>query len=314
MMKIRHLIIFMTILLFSSCDFALFDKVLNLNENPFISPEEISATDGDAEINLLIVSDAHFNREYRDSGVEREDGNFFNFIKQNKSNIDDIDAILFLGDMLDDAVKMDIETLKLFIDEIEEALLGKEIIYAIGNHDINKGMSVKQWEKEFGQDQMDSYRIGDTVIYKLNSAYRLFGHDQLKALADAVKINNAKYNLFISHIPLGSKGADQSVFEFTIGNINERNAMLKIAAESNGAFTLSAHHHKGNVLNEWAENHKEYIFPAFHKRDLMNLESEGMYHLLTLEQRTGEITIRSYLIHNTSPDLNSPDKIIKFTI
>ena len=33
MMKIRHLIIFMTILLFSSCDFALFDKVLNLNEN-----------------------------------------------------------------------------------------------------------------------------------------------------------------------------------------------------------------------------------------------------------------------------------------
>ena len=311
MKKIRHLIIFMTILLFSSCDFALFDKVLNLNENPFIRPEEISANDGDDEINLLIVSDAHFNREYRDSGVEREDGNFFYFIGQNESNID---AILFLGDMLDDAVKMDIETLNLFIEEIEEALSGKEIIYAIGNHDINKGMSVKQWEKEFGQSQMDSYRIGDTVIYKLNSAYRLFGHDQIKALSDAVKINNAKYNLFISHIPLGSKGADQSVFEFTIGNINERNAMLKIAAESNGAFTLSAHHHKGNVLNEWAENHKEYIFPAFHKRDLMNLESEGMYHLLTLDQRTGEITIRSYLIHNTSPDLNSPDKIIKFTI
>lgn len=311
MKKIRHLIIFMTILLFSSCDFALFDKVLNLNENPFIRPEEISANDGDDKINLLIVSDAHFNREYRDSGVEREDGNFFYFIGQNESNID---AILFLGDMLDDAVKMDIETLKLFIDEIEEALPGKEIIYAIGNHDINKGMSVKQWEKEFGQSQMDSYRIEDTVIYKLNSAYRLFGHDQLKALADAVKINNAKYNLFISHIPLGSKGADQSVFEFTIGNINERNAMLKIAAESNGAFTLSAHHHKGNVLNEWAKNHKEYIFPAFHKRDLMNLESEGMYHLLTLDQITGEITIRSYLIHNTSPDLNSPDKIIKFTI
>lgn len=311
MKKIRHLIIFMTILLFSSCDFALFDKVLNLNENPFIRPEEISANDGDDKINLLIVSDAHFNREYRDSGVEREDGNFFYFIGQNESNID---AILFLGDMLDDAVKMDIETLNIFIDEIEEALSGKEIIYAIGNHDINKGMSVKQWEKEFGQSQMDSYRIEDTVIYKLNSAYRLFGHDQLKALADAVKINNAKYNLFISHIPLGSKGADQSVFEFTIGNINERNAMLKIAAESNGAFTLSAHHHKGNVLNEWAENHKEYIFPAFHKRDLMNLESEGMYHLLTLDQRTGEITIRSYLIHNTSHDLNSPDEIIKFTI
>lgn len=310
MKKIRHLIILMTILLFSSCDFALFDKVLNLNENQFISPEEISEN-GDAEINLLIVSDAHFNREYRDSGVEREDGNFFNFIEQNEI---DIDAILFLGDMLDDAVKMDIKTLKLFITKIEEALPNKEIIYAIGNHDINKGMSVKQWEKEFDQNQMDSYRIGDTVIYKLNSAYRLFGHDQLKALSDAVKINNAKYNLFISHIPLGSKGADQSVFEFTIGNINERNAMLKIAAESNGAFTLSAHHHKGNVLNEWAENHKEYIFPAFHKRDLMNLESEGMYHLLTLDQRTGEITIRSYLIHNTSPDLNSPDKIIKFTI
>ena len=311
MKKIRHLIIFMTILLFSSCDFALFDKVLNLNENPFISPVEIPEKDGADEINLLIVSDAHFNREYRDSGVEREDGNFFNFIEHNESKID---AILFLGDMLDDAVKMDIETLNIFIDEIEKALPGKEIIYAIGNHDINKGMSVKQWEKEFGQSQMDSYRIGDTVIYKLNSAYRLFGHDQLKALSDAVKINNAKYNLFISHIPLGSKGADQSVFEFTIGNINERNAMLKIAAESNGAFTLSAHHHKGNVLNEWAENHKEYIFPAFHKRDLMNLESEGMYHLLTLDQRTGEITIRSYLIHNTSPDLNSPDKIIKFTI
>lgn len=309
MKKIRHLIILMTILLFSSCDFALFDKVLNLNENPFISPEEIPGKDVDAEINLLIVSDAHFNREYRDSGVEREDGNFFYFIKQYK-----IDAILFLGDMLDDAVKMDIETLKLFIAKIEKALPDKEIIYAIGNHDINKGMSVKQWEKEFGQNQMDSYRIGDTVIYKLNSAYRLFGHDQLKALSDAVKINNAKYNLFISHIPLGSKGADQSVFEFTIGNINERNAMLKIAAESNGAFTLSAHHHKGNVLNEWAENHKEYIFPAFHKRDLMDLESEGMYHLLTLDQSTGEITIRSYLIHNTSPDLNSPDKIIKFTI
>lgn len=311
MKKIRHLIILMTILLFSSCDFALFDKVLNLNENPFISPVEIPEKDGADEINLLIVSDAHFNREYRDSGVEREDGNFFNFIEHNESKID---AILFLGDMLDDAVKMDIETLNIFIDEIEKALPGKEIIYAIGNHDINKGMSVKQWEKEFGQDQMDSYRIGDTVIYKLNSAYRLFGHDQLKALADAVKINNARYNLFISHIPLGSKGADQSVFEFTIGNINERNAMLKIAAESNGAFTLSAHHHKGNVLNEWAENHKEYIFPAFHKRDLMNLESEGMYHLLTLDQITGEITIRSYLIHNTSHDLNSPDKIIKFTI
>lgn len=311
MKKIRHLIILMTILLFSSCDFALFDKVLNLNENPFISPVEIPEKDGADEINLLIVSDAHFNREYRDSGVEREDGNFFNFIEHNESKID---AILFLGDMLDDAVKMDIETLKFFIAKIKDALLGKEIIYAIGNHDINKGMSVKQWEKEFGQSQMDSYRIGDTVIYKLNSAYRLFGHDQLKALSDAVKINNARYNLFISHIPLGSKGADQSVFEFTIGNINERNAMLKIAAESNGAFTLSAHHHKGNVLNEWAENHKEYIFPAFHKRDLMNLESEGMYHLLTLDQRTGEITIRSYLIHNTSHDLNSPDKIIKFTI
>ena len=125
MKKIRHLIIFMTILLFSSCDFALFDKVLNLNKNPFISPEEISEKDGDDEINLLIISDAHFNREYRDSGVEREDGNFFNFIEQNES---DIDAILFLGDMLDDAVKMDIKTLKLFITKIEEALPNKEII------------------------------------------------------------------------------------------------------------------------------------------------------------------------------------------
>ena len=144
--------------------------------------------------------------------------------------------------------------------------------------------------------------------------YRLVPSDQIEALREAMKENDAKYSLIITHVPLGSKGLDQSLFEFTIADINERNAILKVIDENGSALTLSGHHHKGGVLNSWSGSHKEYIFSAFHKRDLMGLESPGLYYLVSLDQDSGMVTVKGFLIDNINPDIANPDLRLSFFI
>ena len=303
--------VFLSIIL-SSCDIALFDEKLSLDENPFINPMVLKTEkDGDDTLNFLVMTDAHINREYRDSNVWRNNENLFLFLENNK----DIDAILMLGDMIDDAVDMDYEGMHEFLSDINGIRRYETpIIYTLGNHDANKGSSVKTWENEFGTKAMESYRIADTMIYKLNSSFRLFGHDQIAALREAMKENDAKYSFIITHVPLGSKGLDQSLFEFTIADINERNAILKVIDENGSALTLSGHHHKGGVLNSWSGSHKEYIFSAFHKRDLMGLESPGLYYLVSLDQDSGMVTVKGFLIDNINPDIANPDLQLSFFI
>lgn len=217
--------------------------------------------------------------------------------------------------MIDDAVDIDYESMHSFLSLMKERLDdGTPIIYTLGNHDANKGSSVEAWEKEFGQGSMEAYRISDTMIYKLNSSFRIFGHDQLRALEDAMRNNRAGYNIILTHVPLGAKGLDQSLFEFTIADIDERNALLKIIDENGSTLTFSGHHHKGAVLNSWSERHKEYIFSAFHKRDLFGLESEGYYFLVRLNQQNGDVSIQGFQIDNTNPEIDNPDIEVNFRI
>ena len=184
----RLILLAATALIIVSCDIALFDEKLSLDDNPFISPIVIeSGKDGNDTLDFIVISDAHLNRELRDSNIWRNTDNFLIFIEES-----DVDAVLLLGDMIDDAVDIDYESMHSFLSLMKERLDdGTPIIYTLGNHDANKGSSVEAWEKEFGQGSMEAYRISDTMIYKLNSSFRIFGHDQLKALEDAMRNNRA---------------------------------------------------------------------------------------------------------------------------
>lgn len=300
----RLILLAATALIIVSCDIALFDEKLSLDDNPFIFPIVIeSGKEGDDTLDFIVISDAHLNRELRDSNIWRNTDNFLLFIEES-----DVDAVLLLGDMIDDAVDIDYESMHSFLSLMKERLDdGTPIIYTLGNHDANKGSSVEAWEKEFGQGSMEAYRISDTMIYKLNSSFRIFGHDQLKALEDAMRNNRAGYNIILTHVPLGAKGLDQSLFEFTIADIDERNALLKIIDENGSTLTFSGHHHKGAVLNSWSDRHKEHIFSAFHKRDLFGLESEGYYFLVRLNQQNGDVSILGFQIDNANPEIDNPD-------
>lgn len=315
----RKILLLLLITMLISCDIAIFDEKLSLNgENPFLNPTEITRdADEDDTLSFIVLTDAHLNREYRDSGIHRNEDNLFYFLDQNK---DDIDAILLLGDMIDDGVEMDYERMHVFLDDLRSHTRKDiQIIYALGNHEPNKGSTEEDWEKEFDISSMEAFIIEDTMIYKLNSAYRIFGSDQINALKYAMRENSEKYgtryNFVITHVPLGAKGLNQSLFEFTIADADERNAMLKTIAEGGSTFTLSGHHHKGEVLNSWSAHHKEYIFPAFHGREAIgDLESEGWYHLVTLDQGTGEVMIKAYQIDSDNPSPDDPERKITFSI
>ena len=178
-MRKMYLLLLITMLI--SCDIAIFDEKLSLNgENPFLNPMEITRdADEDDTLSFIVLTDAHLNREYRDSGIHRNEDNLFYFLDQNK---DDIDAILLLGDMIDDGVEMDYERMHVFLDDLRSHTREDiQIIYALGNHEPNKGSTEEDWEKEFDISSMEAFIIEDTMIYKLNSAYRIFGSDQINA-------------------------------------------------------------------------------------------------------------------------------------
>ena len=225
----RKILLLLLITMLISCDIAIFDEKLSLNgENPFLNPTEITRdADEDDTLSFIVLTDAHLNREYRDSGIHRNEDNLFYFLDQNK---DDIDAILLLGDMIDDGVEMDYERMHVFLDDLRSHTRKDiQIIYALGNHEPNKGSTEEDWEKEFDISSMEAFIIEDTMIYKLNSAYRIFGSDQINALKYAMRENSEKYgtryNFVITHVPLGAKGLNQRQVVWTHA---VRNAIMPV--------------------------------------------------------------------------------------
>lgn len=298
-------------LLLFSCDFSYFEDRLSLSENPFTEPKEISEAVSDEKLCCLVLTDAHYNRELRDNGITRNEENLFKFLDGYKN----LDAVFFLGDMIDDAKESDYERLKEFINDLKEHINKEEvkIISAPGNHDYNKGSNKDEWNREFegyvfDSTNMGAYEIGDVMIYKLDSAYRMLGRDQLDALAEAVEKNSAKYNLIISHVPISLKGFDQGLFEFVLTDVNEKGKLLKILKDERAIY-LSGHHHKGDVLNKYSPSFYEYVFPAFHKKDdALNLESKGYYHIIELNKEDGILDIYSFLIDNENASITTADK------
>ena len=124
--------------------------------------------------------------------------------------------------------------------------------------------------------------------------------DQLDHLATALESTDATYKLILSHVPINLDHADQGLFQFVLADNNERGRLIRMFSSENALY-LAGHHHKGDVLSSFSESFHEYVFPAFHRKDLLwGLESRGYYHILTLNEDTGEVVIKSYQIQDES--------------
>lgn len=295
-------LILLSLVMLCSCDFAFYSDYLSMDTNTFLNEIDIQEEGGDNMLRFLVLSDAHYNRELRDDGIIRNEDNLFAYLDKDK----DIDAVFFLGDMIDDAVSEDYIALEGFIGRLKAHLPETaEIISAPGNHDYNKGSDSAQWTEVFKDLVFDSgntgaYRISDTVIYKLDSAYRLLGRDQLDHLETALESTDATYKLILSHVPINLDHADQGLFQFVLADNNERGRLIRMFSSENALY-LAGHHHKGGVLSSFSESFHEYVFPAFHRKDLLwGLESRGYYHILELNEDTGEVVIKSYQIQDES--------------
>ncbi len=290
-----------------SCEIQFYDR-LQLEENPFSDPLDIERVTVGDSLRFLVLSDAHLNRELRDSGVHRNDENMLSFLSKHK---DEIDAVLLLGDMMDEGSEEDAEVFRALLDRIK-AVKDFPLISIAGNHDYNS-IDKEDYEKILeGYDKCPStigaYRISDTAIYKIDSAKRILGRDQLKYLEEAIEKSDAKYSIVLSHVPMSLSGAIQSHFQFVLSDVNERNELISILHDKRALY-FAAHHHIGDVLNSYSESFKEYVFPAYHKKDLLwGLESEGYYHIAELNEKTGRLRILSFQIDNTDPDISAPDK------
>lgn len=299
-----------------SCDFAFYSDYLGMDTNPFIDEIDLregEVADDDHMLRFLVLTDAHYNREMRDDGIIRNEEYLFTYLDADK----DIDAVFFLGDMIDDAVPEDYEALAGFMGRLRTHIGDDvEIISVPGNHDYNKGSDSAEWTEAFKDLVFDSggtgaYRISDTVIYKLDSAYRLLGRDQLDYLEAAQESTDATYKLLLSHVPINLDHADQGLFQFVLADNNERGRLMRMFSNESALY-LAGHHHKGDVLSSFSDSFHSYVFPAFHRKDLLwGLESRGYYHILTLNEDTGEVVVKSYQIQDESFE---PEKTISFTL
>lgn len=289
----RRLLLLLALLpLLASCDFAFHWDVIELDENPFDPPQEIASGKGPSDrLSFAVISDVHLNKELSEEGVYRNDSVFLSFLET-----EDPDAVFILGDLVEDGIERDYREAGLFLDKVRSAA-GCPVIYTLGNHDIG-GSDLATWSAEFGLSATEAFTIADTVIYKLNSAYRLFGQSQLSYLSQAIGDDGAAYHIILSHIPLGSKGLNQSLFEFTIADIDERNALLDILSGSGRNLILSGHVHSIEVMNDWDDDLKEFIFSAYHRKDLPFFGARGTFYLLELDQATGRVEIKGYGIDN----------------
>lgn len=309
----KFLLLLLTSIMLSSCDFAFYSDYLSMDVNTFLNEIDIQEEGGDNMLRFLVLSDAHYNRELRDDGIIRDEENLFAYLDEDN----DIDAVFFLGDMIDDAIPEDYEALAGFIGRLRTHIGDEvEIISAPGNHDYNKGSDSAEWTESFKNLVFDSgntgaYRISDTVIYKLDSAYRLLGRDQLNHLETALESTDATYKLILCHVPINLDHADQGLFQFVLADNNERGRLIRMFSSENALY-LAGHHHKGGVLSSFSESFHEYVFPAFHRKDLLwGLESRGYYHILTLNEDTGEVVIKSYQIQDESLE---PERMINISL
>lgn len=301
-----------------SCDFSF--NVLGNRDYGFDDRIEIPSAAIDGNYNFIVLADPHFGRSNTDSSsITVTDAFLASYKNQVAEN--DIDAILILGDAMDTFIESDKQDFIDFLSKIdslngelrESGNSAPKVIFIPGNHDLTKG-SVEEFvsffhdrnEDELAESLMlshsdtGSFRIGsDLTIYMTNSAYRMFGLDQLKELEEAMRNDNARFKMILSHVPLAADKFDQSIFNFILASSEERNTVIRLMTQYGPSFMLSAHHHVGEILNDYNGQAKEFIFAALNRKEsALYDESEGVWYLLNVDMSSEDYTtvsMRSFL-------------------
>lgn len=158
---------------------------------------------------------------------------------------------------------------------------------------------------------MARYVYGEILsIYKLDNSMRILGQQQMVWLEEALREDNAKYKIIITHDNVTTGGVlDQSLFITGVANIQERNRLYRLMNEYGVGLILSGHHHKGNIQYKMSPKMGELNLAAYHQRKtLLDFESEGYFYRCSLDVEIGRLTIDGYLAEFTSNTSRKPDK------
>lgn len=303
MKRLKLLILPLILIALISCDFSnLIDRGESFTNTPI-------TTDTNADtITFLWLTDVHLGKEktHPNSFISFNE-ELFNWLeKENKK----YPFTLITGDLVQ-SVK-DFKQAKDYITRLKD-FCNDNVIYTIGNHEINKAPSNKPWlDYNFGDlshSLFGRYTYRGISIYKLDTALRTFGLTQLKALEKALKTDTNNFKLFVSHIPLSGNPLEATTLYFTIGSAEERNFIISLMQNYKVGVYLAGHHHKGNWEEHYNETTGEFIGSAAHKNILLNLDGIGYFYECTLDKEKKTLTITPHLA--ADPKKTEQDVVFK---
>lgn len=302
-MKLKIFVLFTIIIFFASCSLndVLYDRVLaSSKENPFLNNVyTILESDATDKLEFALVTDVHLQREEHVSGIKRYDDNFESFLSEKEGGYT---ALLSLGDLVDEQYPIN-DKVSSFISRFSK-YCSNLFIATVGNHDLHIATPT-QWENSspdipvvtYFAKRMGVVKCGEVSIYITDNAKRIFGHQQLEYLEEALKKDTNKIKIVLAHENVMSGGViDQSLILYGNADIYERSNFARILEENNVSLVLSGHTHKGNAIYKFNKRTYEMNLCAYHGRDMdIELESKGNWYTISFDTSTKEIVIKNFL-------------------
>lgn len=281
-----------------------------LKANPFSNP--IIVDNSSDSVSFALISDEHVRKEKYDNKIKRYDGNFYSFLEDNN-----FPFVLSLGDFSDDG-SVSSETIE-FREEILKRT--RYLIEALGNHDrhtfkyksedivslIDKGILKNDNWKITYADYVEQngyttgcYKVGDNLsIYVLDTSRRIPSNKQLKWLKNALKEDNSKYRIAITHTNIISgTEANQTLFFSGFADIEIANKLLSIFKEGGISLVLTGHTHSADV-SIISDDYQEANLSAYFYKD-SPFESEGTFYKGEVNFNEGIFYLTEYRAKNKS--------------
>lgn len=282
----KKLVLVLTLLsLLISCDFSL------IKETGERFKETVLSDKGSEKIKFLIIADLHLGREKEDNGVTDYSETILSYISEE----DGYEFALLSGDVADTAHQF--SRAKDFITKLKDKMGNDNVIYALGNHELHYANKKAWLDHDFGDKEHNlfhKYVFDGVSIYKLDTSDRALGFAQFSALEEALKADDNKFKLMLSHVPISGKNTQMTSLQFTLASADERNKLILLMNKYNVGTYITGHHHIGNYAEHFTPTNSEFMLAAAHARDLFGLESSGYYYEGLLDKAKKELIIKAF--------------------
>ncbi|MDD3163742.1 MAG: metallophosphoesterase [Sphaerochaetaceae bacterium] len=219
-----------------------------------VDESRIVPSDGSGPFSVMVVTDAHFGRSARDSGVFEKYNEIQSWYESHKA---EIDYTISLGDATDDSLEAEYVQSKAFLDSISNGMF----LAVPGNHDVRDG-GRQRYSQIYGRPQYFRIVLHGISFYFLDNANRTLGFKQLSQLEKAME-NDDNRKVVITHYPV------YPTLEVVYGAMSdsvEVSKLVDLFTSNNTSLVLTGHYHRKNITSHYSSSCTELVLRPCHGR------------------------------------------------